>query len=310
MTDSDIPRVHVSVAGKSDVGRVRGNNEDAFLVADLTLGTRFMEGGATRRIDVGPKGVLLVVSDGMGGEQAGEVASSLVVDAFTRTLEAAPTFGPPVAQLKHAVAKAHLDVAAASRRRGREGMGATLTAVHVFGRTAYVAEIGDSRAYLLRAGHIRQLTHDQNVAQILADAGALDGEAVKSSPMRHVLAQAMGQGGGVQVALSKLVLRDRDCLLLCSDGLTGALSDAEVRDEILGSRNLDEACDRLVAKANQRGGADNITVVVAGVSGDLPLASADERVSTTHEILESFAPPGPQQRPRARIVPATVKMTH
>jgi serine/threonine protein phosphatase PrpC len=260
-----------------------------------------MEGGATRRIDVGPKGVLLVVSDGMGGEQAGEVASSLVVDAFTRTLEAAPTFAPPVAQLKHAVAKAHLDVAAASRRRGREGMGATLTAVHVFGRTAYVAEIGDSRAYLLRAGHIRQLTHDQNVAQILADAGALDGEAVKSSPMRHVLAQAMGQGGGVQVALSKLVLRDRDCLLL---------SDAEVRDEILGSRNLDEACDRLVAKANQRGGADNITVVVAGVSGDLPLASADERVSTTHEILESFAPPGPQQRPRARIVPATVKMTH
>ena len=120
----------------------------------------------------------------------------------------------------------------------------------------------------------------------------------------------MGQGGGVQVALSKLVLRDRDCLLLCSDGLTGALSDAEVRDEILGSRNLDEACERLVAKANQRGGADNITVVVAGVSGDLPLASADERVSTTHEILESFAPPGPPQRARARIVPATVKMTH
>jgi len=120
--------VHVSVAAKSDVGRVRGNNEDAFLIADLTHGGRVarVAEGAVARMDVGERGVLLVVSDGMGGEQAGEVASALVVEAFARALAWEPAHLPPVAQLKHAVAKAHLDLAQASRRRGREGMGATL----------------------------------------------------------------------------------------------------------------------------------------------------------------------------------------
>jgi serine/threonine protein phosphatase PrpC len=306
MTTSHTERVHVNVAAKSDVGRVRTNNEDAFLIADLTRGGRVAD-EATGRLDVGDKGVLLVVSDGMGGEQAGEVASALVVEAFTRTLRAAPTHLPPAAQLKYAAAKAHLDVAAASRRRGREGMGATLTVVHVLGPAAYVAEIGDSRAYLLRSGRICQLTRDQNVAQLLADAGALEPEEAKSSPMKNVLAQAVGQGSAIQVALGKLALRDRDCLMLCSDGLTGALVDEEIRDIILGSKNLDEACADLVDKANKHGGRDNITVVLAGVAGDLPPAVASERVSTTYEVLETFAPP--RSIARARIVPATVKMT-
>jgi serine/threonine protein phosphatase PrpC len=306
MTASDTERMHVAVAAKSDVGRVRANNEDAFLIADLTRGRR-MADETMGRLDVGDKGVLLVVSDGMGGEQAGEVASSLVVEAFTRTLRAAPTYLPPAAQLKYAAAKAHLDVAAASRRRGREGMGATLTAVYVLGRAAYVAEIGDSRAYLLRAGRICQLTRDQNVAQLLADAGALEPEEATSSPMKNVLAQAMGQGSVIQVALGKLALRDRDCLMLCSDGLTGALVDEEIRDIIVGSKNLDEACTLLVSKANEHGGRDNVTVVLAGVGGDLPSAVAGERVSTTYEVLETFAPP--QSIARARVGPATVKMT-
>jgi serine/threonine protein phosphatase PrpC len=305
MMASQTAEVHINVAAKSDVGRVRGNNEDAFLIADLTRGER----GALGRIDVGEKGVLLVVSDGMGGEQAGEVASAIVVEAFAHTLEAAPAHLPPAAQLKYAAAKAHLDVAAASRRRGREGMGATLTAVHVYGRTAYVAEIGDSRAYLLRSGRIFQLTRDQNLAQVLTDAGTLAPELAKSSPMKHILAQAVGHGSAIQVALGKLVLRDRDCLLLCSDGLTGAVSDDEIRSEILGSKNLEGACTRLVARANERGGLDNITVVIAGVGGDLPPAIVGERVSATYEILASFGAPRAGPRSAARIVPATVKMT-
>jgi serine/threonine protein phosphatase PrpC len=309
MTASQTKGVHISVAAKSDVGRVRENNEDAFSIADLTRSERTAS-GSLRRIDVGDKGVLLVVSDGMGGEQAGEVASALVVEAFTRTLEGAPSHLAPAAQLKYAAAKAHLDVAAASRQRGREGMGATLTAVHIFGGAAFVAEIGDSRAYLLRSGRLFQLTRDQNVAQLLTDAGALEPEAAKSSPMKNVLAQAMGQGSAVQVALGKLALRDRDCILLCSDGLTGAVTDDEIRTEILGSKNLESACERLVFKANEHGGRDNITVVIAGVGGDLPSAPVGERVSTTYEILESFAPP--RSMPRGgpgRIVPAAVKMT-
>jgi serine/threonine protein phosphatase PrpC len=306
MTASQKEGVHVSVAAKSDQGRVRRNNEDAFLIADLTRGVRVVHG----RIDVGEKGVLLVVSDGMGGERAGEVASALVVEAFTRTLASAPPHLPPAAQLKYAAAKAHLDVAAASRRRGREGMGATLTAVHIFGRAAYVAEIGDSRAYLLRSGRIYQLTRDQNLAQLLAEAGAIGPEEAKSSSMKNVLAQAMGQGSAIQVALGKLMLRDRDCLLLCSDGLTGALTDEEIRTELLGSEGLDRACEQLISKANEHGGHDNITAVVAGVGGDLPAATLDERVSATFEIIETFAPP-PRSSPHtsARIVPATVKMT-
>ncbi len=300
--------VHISVAAKSDTGRVRGNNEDAFLIADLTRGERAAR-GSVRRIDIGDKGVLLVVSDGMGGEQAGEVASALVVEAFTRTLEAAPSHLAPAAQLKYAAAKAHLDVAAAARRQGREGMGATLTAVHFFGRSAYVAEIGDSRAYLLRAGRIFQLTRDQNLAQLLTDAGALRPEDAKSSPMKNVLAQAMGQGSAIQVALGKLDLRDRDCILLCSDGLTGALSDEEIRDEILGAENLERACDRLVARANDRGGLDNITVVIAGIGGDLPSVGLGERMSATYEILETFAPAKSIPRAGGRLVPASVKMT-
>ncbi len=267
------------------------------------------QGGAVERIDVGEKGVLLVVSDGVGGEQAGEVASALVVEGLTRTLEAAPGHLPPSAQLEQAVKQAHLDVAVAARQRGREGMGATLTAVHVFGRAAYVAEIGDSRAYLLRAGRIRQLTRDQNLAQLLSDAGGLEPEEAKNSSMKHVLTQAMGQGSAVQVVLGKLLLRDRDCLLLCSDGLSGALTDEEIRNEILRSKSLDEACERLVFTANERGGEDNITVVLAGVSGDLPVATVDERVTATYEILETFAPSTSLPLSNRPIVPATVKMT-
>jgi serine/threonine protein phosphatase PrpC len=127
--------------------------------------------------------------------------------------------------------------------------------------------------------------------------------------MRNVLAQAMGQGSAIQVALGKLLLRNRDCLLLCSDGLSGFLADEEIRDEFLVSQSLDEACVRLIAKANDRGGHDNITVVVAGVGGSLPAAPVDERVSATFETIEAFAPPRAMPRAGARLVPATVKMT-
>jgi PPM family protein phosphatase len=289
-------KVHVSVAAQSDIGRVRENNEDAFLVADLTRGGRAPE-ASQRRIEIGDKGVLLVVSDGMGGHKAGEVASALVVQGFARALESGPVGAPPIAQLKHAAAQAHLDVAAAARHAGREGMGATLTAVHVSHRTAYIVEVGDSRAYLLRSGTIRQLTRDQNVAQLLVDAGTLKPEEARISPMRNMLAQAMGHDSAVQVALGRLDLRDRDCLLLCSDGLTANVSDEEIRDTVLGSKSLGAACQKLVSLANERGGEDNVTVVIAGVGGDLPSASPDERVSHTYEILETFAPPSRQTEP-------------
>jgi serine/threonine protein phosphatase PrpC len=250
--------------------------------------------------------VLLVVSDGMGGERAGEAASALVVEGFARALEHAPLDTRPDIELKRAATTANQEVTDAARIGDRKGMGATLTAVHVRGGTAYVAEVGDSRAYLIRLGVIRQLTRDQNVAQLLADSGALSPEQMSHSPMKHILAQAMGQDRPLQVALGKLNLRDRDCLLLCSDGLTASLSDEDIRSAVLSSKNLDEACEHLIALANGRGGVDNATVVLAGVGGDLPSAVETERVSATYEILETFAPSSSRSQ---KLVPATVKVT-
>jgi serine/threonine protein phosphatase PrpC len=311
-TNATTPRahaIHVTVSAKSDRGRVRKKNEDSFLIADLARGERVTEEAIASRIEVGDKGVLLVVSDGMGGQKAGEVASALVVEGLARALEAAPTGSPPAARLKHAAAIAHMDVAAAARQGGREGMGATLTAVFVSGQSAYVAEVGDSRAYLLRGGSIRQLTRDQNVAQLLLDAGTLKPEEAKSSPMKAVLTQAMGHKSAVQVALGKLDLRDRDCLLLCSDGLTGQVSDEEIRGAVLGSKSLDAACEKLISLANERGGEDNITLVIAGVGGDLPAAAQNERVSATFETLETFDSPDRPPGSRPAPVPASVKVT-
>jgi serine/threonine protein phosphatase PrpC len=303
------PAIHVSAAARCDIGHVRTKNEDAFLIADLSTGVRIVEDGAVSRMGVGDKGVLLVVSDGMGGQKAGEVASTLVVEGLARALGSAPAGSPPASRLKHAAAIAHLEVAAAARQAGREGMGATLTAVYVSGPEAYIAEVGDSRAYLLRGGSIHQLTRDQNVAQLLLDAGALKPEDARGSPTKNVLTQAMGHKSAIQVALGRLELRDRDCLLLCSDGLTGLVADEEIRDVVLGSKTLDGACARLVTLANERGGTDNITVVIAGVGGSLPSAGFDERMSSTYEILESFGNPVRRTPPReSGIVAAAVKV--
>jgi serine/threonine protein phosphatase PrpC len=233
----------------------------------------------------------------MGGERAGEVASALVVESLTRSMTGASNV-PSDALLKDAVQKAHRDVREAAHHPGREGMGATLTAVFVQGRrsgtTAYIAEVGDSRAYLVRAGAITRLTKDQSYVQLLLDAGVIGPQDAQHSPARNVILQAMGHERAIVVALGKLELRNRDCLVLCSDGLTNAVPDEEIRQILLASPSLDGACSRLVDLANERGGEDNVTVVVGGVGGDLAPSSATESVNETFEVLESFKPGPPQ----------------
>jgi PPM family protein phosphatase len=288
-----MPSVHLSVAGRTDVGRARKNNEDSFVVADLTRGNLLQGDAQVARFDVGERGVLLAVSDGMGGEAAGEVASALVVQSLTGAM-AAPSNAPSDALLKDAVQKAHRDVWEAAHHSGREGMGATLTAVFVQGQpsntTAYIAEVGDSRAYLVRAGAITRLTKDQSYVQVLLDAGVIGPQDAEHSPVRNVILQAMGHDHAIAVALGKLELRNRDCLILCSDGLTNAVPDEEIREILLASPSLDAACSRLVDLANERGGEDNVTVVVVGVGGDLAPSSSTENVNETFKILESFEP--------------------
>jgi PPM family protein phosphatase len=281
---------YLSVAGHTDVGKVREKNEDAFVVADLTGGT-LLDGASHARFDVGERGVLLAVSDGMGGAQAGEVASALVVETLTLALANAPADAPRDALMNDAVQKAHRAVWDTATRESKK-MGATLTAVFVRAGEAYIAEVGDSRAYLLRAGKLCQLTHDQSMVQMLVDTGVIEPEQAETSPIRNVILQAMGNQKNVKVALARLVLRDRDCIVLCSDGLTGMVSDSEIKEVILASGRPEVAAKQLVDLANERGGKDNITVVLAGVGGGLTPPSADEKIADTLEVLTSFTPPG------------------
>ncbi len=175
----------------------------------------------------------------------------------------------------------------AAHQPGRERMGATLTAVFLHGPHAHIAEVGDSRAYLLRGGVIQQVTRDQSYVQLLIDSGVSPGEA-RRSPLSSVVLQAMGTRPDVKVALGRLALRQRDCLVVCSDGLSNKVGLEELRWAVLRSQRLDAACAAMVDLAKQRGGDDNITVIVAGVSGDLPPLVAGERIADTLHVVREF----------------------
>ncbi len=288
-TQNSVPPFHVSVAGHTDIGRVRANNEDAFVVADLSGGTLLEEGTPLARFDVGERGVLLAVSDGMGGADAGEVASALVVETLTRAFAKASPTTPRDALMNDAIQRAHRAVWDVAKREDKK-MGATLTAIFVHAGRAYIAEVGDSRAYLLRAGTMTRLTHDQSMVQILMDSGVLKPEDVEHSQFRNVILQAMGNQPNVKVALAELELRARDCLVLCSDGLTNMVTDDEIRDLVLASGRPEQAARQLVDLANERGGKDNITVIVAGIGGALTPASTTEPLEETFHVLTTFEP--------------------
>jgi serine/threonine protein phosphatase PrpC len=170
-------------------------------------------------------------------------------------------------------------------------MGATLTALFVRSGSAYIAEVGDSRAYLLRGGHIVQLTRDQSYVQLLVESGAMTPECAARSGLENVILQAMGLEPEVSVALGKLDLRRFDCLVLCSDGLWSKVDADAIRGVILTSPRLDVACNRLVEIAKQRGGDDNITAIVAGVAGDLPPQASGESIAETFFVQQEFRPP-------------------
>lgn len=280
--------VKMTVAARSDVGRARDNNEDAFTITDLATGARLETGPGVAAIPVRDKGVLLAVSDGMGGHEAGEVASALVLDSLRTAIDSAG--GDSIEEkIEAAVRRANEEVAVAARATDKRGMGATLTAVFAQASDAYVAEVGDSRAYLLRAGRLRQITRDQSLVQMLVEGGVLTAEEAKVSPHRHVILQAMGLADNVRVAIGRLHLRRGDMILVCSDGVTNAISDEELRDILLGALRPEDACNELIDLANERGGEDNLTAIVAQFDGDgLTLPPRDESVTSTFRVLREF----------------------
>lgn len=253
--------VKASACGLTDIGRRRKNNEDAFVIRDLgrakTVGP---EGAVGRR--VGPKGLLVAVCDGMGGHNAGEVASSLALETLEEEMQRLAVACPRPELFQKAVEEVNRRVwTAASAHPKLAGMGTTLTAALICPERAIIAHVGDSRAYFVRKGLVAQLTKDQSVAATLVETGQMTEVEVAETPFRHVLLQAIGTREKVAVALDGIALAPGDTLLLCSDGLSGKLDVPDLA-RILAGDDLKACAASLVALANERGGEDNITVVL------------------------------------------------
>ncbi|MCS6898420.1 MAG: protein phosphatase 2C domain-containing protein [Myxococcales bacterium] len=281
-------RTRVIAFGQTDPGRVRTNNEDAFLIAPLSGVEASTTPFKASTFDASQGVVLLAVSDGMGGAAAGEVASALTIETLRRAMAEAQGDSWDEATLQ-AVKSANREVWNAAHEPGRRGMGATLTVVCIHKQQAYIAAVGDSRAYLLRGGRIRQMTRDQSFIQFMIDSGAIKPEAAAKLPMKNIVLQAMGQRPDVEVALGRLELRNGDILLLCSDGLSNKLEAEEMRRILETAPTLAAACNEMIALANSRGGEDNVTVVIARLEGEALQRPLDgESMTTTFRVLAEY----------------------
>ena len=221
--------------------------------------------------DTAGPGVVLVVSDGMGGAQAGEVASGIVIDRLREAMRVFAGTAPSGedlrdAALRRVVQEVSHHVRLAARAPDKKGMGATLTMAWLQNRTAVFAQVGDSRGYLLRGGKLQQVTHDQSFVQMLVDSGALTAEAAEASPQKNVIMQVMGQEDELDVVVGRIALAEGDRLLLCSDGLSNMV-EANDLPKLVGMSPLETACSALVDAAKDGGGEDNITAVVAEIVG-------------------------------------------
>jgi serine/threonine protein phosphatase PrpC len=236
----------------SDVGRKRAHNEDNFLVAE-NLG-------------------LFAVADGMGGHQAGEMASRLAIEKLRDQVKAPPraaTRAENLASFTRAMMTVGADIFdAAQADPDLEGMGTTLTALWVQGRRAYIAHVGDSRAYLYRDGKVQQLTFDHSWVAEQVRAGFLTEQEARESRFRHIITRSVGFERDVQVDGSVTPVRVGDCLILCSDGLSNFVEEADLI-EVLSRQLYRDVPQVLVDLANARGGDDNITVVLIHIANDL-----------------------------------------
>jgi serine/threonine protein phosphatase PrpC len=272
----------VDAAGATDRGRVRATNEDQFLVAELR---KIMEVRETsipaswrERFDGGAHALLLLVADGVGGRAAGETASGLTLEAImgyvTSTMRCFYKLDDLLTsdllrELSAAVAHSHATVRSeAARTPDRRGMATTLTMAHVLWPHAYLAHIGDSRCYHLREATITPATRDQTYVQELVESGALTQEEAARSPLGGVLMQAVGgHQDQIQPAVSQVDLRRGDAIVLCTDGLTAHLGDREILTHVAAAPSAQAAAAALIRTALDRGGTDNVTVIVSRFLG-------------------------------------------
>ena len=247
---------------KSDTGRQRRANEDSFFV----------------------RAPLFVVADGMGGAQAGEVASRLAAETLARGL---PDDGTAEQRLEARVREANSRIHEVSQGdRALNGMGTTITAAYLDGDELALAHVGDSRAYLLRDGELSRLTRDHTLVEELVRRGELTEEEAAEHPQRSIITRALGPEPDIDVDLHSHRVQAGDVLLLCSDGLTGMISEAEIERLLEGAASLGDAGRALVAAANEAGGRDNITVVLfrvedVAVGGGAPAGDDVTRIGGT-----------------------------
>lgn len=290
----------VELHAKTDIGRIRAGNEDNFLVLDLSQSQGWTGSDGAQmpdemsRIEIGTGGVVLVVSDGMGGALAGDVASRMAVETVRDTLlgsdDVAPCAPSPDTELIACLCSATETANQLIHRRSLQdarysGMGTTLTGAAITPEGIDFVQVGDSRAYVIRGREIKLATKDQSLVQQLVDVGQINEQEAETHMFRNVILQALGAQAELSPVTGRVRVQNGDILLLCSDGLSGKLRAEEMQQIVTSSKgDLGRACETLVHEANDRGGEDNITVVLAKITGDdLPVPDSEK---ITVELLE------------------------
>jgi protein phosphatase len=278
----------VSAAACTDQGQERSDNQDRVVVASAASGLAW-EAPAALALSVDPSaGFYALVCDGMGGEAGGAVASGLAVQTIAGAMRARwvqrstePAGSTALDEARIALALiASLEAASARiKQAAREEpiyarMGTTATLATVVHGALVCAQIGDSRAYVLRGDSLVQLTEDQTMAEYLRKAGVVPPDQIASIVGPNVILQALGSSTRLEVAITRTPLAQGDIVLVCSDGLFGVVDDAEIRELLRTSPTLGLACERLVARANENGGPDNISCAAFSIAGEaLPAPS-------------------------------------
>ena len=232
---------------KVDIGNKRNTNQDFVFVSDKPLGNL-------------PN--LLVVADGMGGHNAGDFASRFVVETLVEDISKSTEDGPEAIITKAIKSANHKLIEVARQDMSMKGMGTTLIVATVIERTLYFANIGDSRLYLLNEG-IRQLSRDHSFVQEMVRLGGINAEEAKHHPDKNIITRAIGAKEKVEIDFFEFRLRKGDIILMCTDGLSNMVEDDDIFRIVKSSRDIVEAVERLVNRANDNGGSDNIGVIIA-----------------------------------------------
>jgi len=262
MSDTIIRSAHRGLGFASDVGRVRPADEDSVLAVEMR--TAYLSEARTR--------LLLIVADGMGGHRRGDVASRIAVQTAARALLPLLTSAQDIPravyhdELQSALVQANQAVFEEAQRNPEcEGMGTTMCLAVSDGRSLHVANVGDSRIYIVNKHEICQVTRDHSLVQEMVDRGELSPEEARHHPRKNVITMVLGIYGEVTPDIGCLTVEPGDMVLLCCDGLINHVEDEDIQRVVVETSDAQRACDILVALANKGGGTDNISVVLAPV---------------------------------------------